>query len=101
VATVERQAARQGRDGAGADTAAEPAPLSHSLRLDLAGKEPDQAVPQLIAYAADLHASDLFFNSDEDQVEVAVRHLGILRAIGACLWISAGAASPMSRRWPT
>src|SRR5205807_2681760 len=52
-----------------------------SLQLNLAGKEPDQAVPQLIEHAARLHVSDLFFNTNDDSVEVAARHLGILRKL--------------------
>src|SRR5262245_5718031 len=52
------------------------------LRLDLSGKEPEQAVPELIEHAARLHASDLFFSTNEDHVEVAARHLGVLRQIG-------------------
>jgi type II secretory ATPase GspE/PulE/Tfp pilus assembly ATPase PilB-like protein len=82
VSTVGSQAARMGRQVAADVVAARTAPHVHSLRLDLEGKEPDVAVPQLIEYAAQLHASDLFLNSDEDQLEVAVRHLGILRSIG-------------------
>jgi type II secretory ATPase GspE/PulE/Tfp pilus assembly ATPase PilB-like protein len=54
-----------------------------ALRLELAGKEPDQAVPELIEHAAKLRVSDLFFNTNEDHVEVSVRHLGIIRAIGS------------------
>jgi type II secretory ATPase GspE/PulE/Tfp pilus assembly ATPase PilB-like protein len=35
-----------------------------------------------VEYAAGLHVSDLFFNTNEDHVEVAARHLGVLRCIG-------------------
>jgi type II secretory ATPase GspE/PulE/Tfp pilus assembly ATPase PilB-like protein len=47
----------------------------------LAGKEPDEAVPALIEHAAKLHVSDLFFNTNDDGIEVAARHLGILRRL--------------------
>jgi type II secretory ATPase GspE/PulE/Tfp pilus assembly ATPase PilB-like protein len=53
------------------------------LRLELGGKEPEQVVPELIEHAARLHFSDLFFISNEDNVEVAGRHLGLLRSVGA------------------
>jgi type II secretory ATPase GspE/PulE/Tfp pilus assembly ATPase PilB-like protein len=52
-----------------------------TLRLDLTGKEPEDAVPALIEHAARLHVSDLFFNTNEDNVEVGARHLGLLRSI--------------------
>src|SRR6516165_1072023 len=54
-----------------------------ALRLDLSDKEPEQVVPELIEHAARLHVSDLYFNSDEDKVEVAGRHLGVQRALGS------------------
>jgi type II secretory ATPase GspE/PulE/Tfp pilus assembly ATPase PilB-like protein len=53
------------------------------LRLELGGKEPEQVVPELIEHAARLRFSDLFFISNEDNVEVAGRHLGLLRPVGA------------------
>lgn len=53
-----------------------------ALQLDLVGKEPEQVVPELIEHAARLHVSDLYFNADEDGVEVAARHLGVLRQLG-------------------
>ena len=53
-----------------------------SMRLNLNGKEPEQAVPELIEQAALLHVSDLFFSTNEDHVEVAARHLGVLRQLG-------------------
>ncbi len=62
--------------------AAPPAPSGDAFRLDLAGKEPERAVPELIEFAARMRASDLFFNSNEREVEVAARHLGIIRQIG-------------------
>lgn len=57
-------------------------PSDHISRIDLQTREPDQTVPELIEYAARLHVSDLFLYTNEDHVEVAVRHLGILRSVG-------------------
>jgi type II secretory ATPase GspE/PulE/Tfp pilus assembly ATPase PilB-like protein len=65
---------REPRDG-------RPAAAAQPLALDLAGKEPDDAVPALVEYAARLHVSDLFLATDEDRVSVFARHLGILRAV--------------------
>jgi type II secretory ATPase GspE/PulE/Tfp pilus assembly ATPase PilB-like protein len=45
-------------------------------------RDPDQVLAKLIAHAVGLHASDLFVHSNEDHVEFAVRHLGIVRPIG-------------------
>jgi type II secretory ATPase GspE/PulE/Tfp pilus assembly ATPase PilB-like protein len=59
-----------------------PDPAGSSLRLDLTGKEPEQAVPELVEHASKLHVSDLFFVTNEDNVEVAARHLGLLRSLG-------------------
>lgn len=58
-------------------------PWGHSLRIDVSGQEPEEAVPRLIDHAAGLHVSDLFFNTNEDRVDVGVRHLGILRYISS------------------
>ncbi len=57
-------------------------PSDRITRIDLSTREPDQTVPELIEYAAKLHVSDVFLYTNEDHVEVAVRHLGILRSIG-------------------
>src|SRR3982751_2301625 len=54
-----------------------------ALHLDVKDKEPDEAVPMLIEHAARLHASDVFFNSEPDSVDVAVRHLGIVRPVAS------------------
>jgi type II secretory ATPase GspE/PulE/Tfp pilus assembly ATPase PilB-like protein len=74
-ATVEQVQARE-TDRA---KAAGPSP---AFRIDLANKEPEEAVPLLIEMAAKLHVSDLFFSTNEDNVEVAARHLGLLRSLG-------------------
>jgi type II secretory ATPase GspE/PulE/Tfp pilus assembly ATPase PilB-like protein len=65
-------------NGEGSSTVAAPV-----LRLNLSEKEPEQVVPELMEQAARLHVSDLYFNTDEDRVEVAVRHLGVLRTLGS------------------
>jgi type II secretory ATPase GspE/PulE/Tfp pilus assembly ATPase PilB-like protein len=57
-------------------------PSDRITRIDLQTRAPDQTVPELIEYAAKLHVSDVFLYTNEDHVEVAVRHLGILRSIG-------------------
>jgi type II secretory ATPase GspE/PulE/Tfp pilus assembly ATPase PilB-like protein len=82
VAVVENNPARSK-----APAAAVPDPVvisSNSLPpppADLDRKEPEAVVPLLIEYAAQLGVSDLFFNTNEDGVEVAARHLGLLRRI--------------------
>jgi type II secretory ATPase GspE/PulE/Tfp pilus assembly ATPase PilB-like protein len=53
-----------------------------ALRLPLGGKEPEVVVPELVEHAARARASDLYFNSNEDNVEVSIRHLGLIRHIG-------------------
>ncbi|SRR5579883_1368314 len=65
-------------NGEGNVTEAAPA-----LRRDFSDKEPEQIVPELIEHAARLHISDLYFNTDENKVEIAGRHLGVLRALGS------------------
>jgi type II secretory ATPase GspE/PulE/Tfp pilus assembly ATPase PilB-like protein len=57
-------------------------PSDRITRIELQTREPDQTVPELIEYAAKLHVSDVFLYTNEDHVEVAVRHLGILRSVG-------------------
>jgi type II secretory ATPase GspE/PulE/Tfp pilus assembly ATPase PilB-like protein len=58
-------------------------PLSsaESMHLDVSRRPPEEAVAQLIEHAGNLVVSDLFFNTNEDHVAVAARHLGILRPI--------------------
>jgi len=57
-------------------------PSNQISQIDLQTRDPDQTVPALVEYAAQLHVSDLFLFSNEDHVEVAVRHLGIVRSLG-------------------
>jgi type II secretory ATPase GspE/PulE/Tfp pilus assembly ATPase PilB-like protein len=78
LASTTPQANRLASTVNGPDEVADAAPR---LRLGLAGKEPEQAVPELIEHAARLHVSDLYFNTDESSVEVAARHLGVLRSL--------------------
>jgi len=66
----------------GAPRGGAPSTPATGLSLDLAGKEPEQLVPLLVEHAADVHASDLIFNTNEDDVEVTVRHFGVLRPVG-------------------
>jgi type II secretory ATPase GspE/PulE/Tfp pilus assembly ATPase PilB-like protein len=44
---------------------------------------PEEAVAQMIDEAADLQVSDLFLTTNEGDVTVAVRHLGILRPLAS------------------
>jgi type II secretory ATPase GspE/PulE/Tfp pilus assembly ATPase PilB-like protein len=52
-----------------------------SIQVNLGEKEPDESVPFLVEHATELHASDLFIDTDEDRVSVSVRHLGMLRPV--------------------
>jgi type II secretory ATPase GspE/PulE/Tfp pilus assembly ATPase PilB-like protein len=54
---------------------------AEALRMDVSNRSAEEAVSLLIEHAAKLTVSDLFFNTNEDHVAVAARHLGILRAI--------------------
>lgn len=45
-------------------------------------REPGDTVAALIEYASSLRASDLFAFSNEDHIEVAIRHLGLIRTAG-------------------
>jgi type II secretory ATPase GspE/PulE/Tfp pilus assembly ATPase PilB-like protein len=83
VATVPKETTAAGRFSRDGAVAARGEAQVHSLRLELRADEPDQVVPRLIEYAAQLHVSDLFFNSEEDSVDIAVRHLGLVRAISS------------------
>ena len=49
--------------------------------LDLAKLGPEVAVHRLVDYAILLPASDLFIASNENEVEVSVRHLGVIQPI--------------------
>ena len=62
--------------------AVSPVRTTGPMKLDLPTREPDETIPALVEYAADLHVSDLFLYSNEDHLEVAVRHLGMVRPIG-------------------
>jgi len=49
--------------------------------IDFSGAEHDRVAGQLVEYAADLPASDLFINCEEQDYRIEVRHLGILRRL--------------------
>jgi type II secretory ATPase GspE/PulE/Tfp pilus assembly ATPase PilB-like protein len=70
-----------GRPGAAPEEPISAAPAGTGIRLDLTGKEPEHAVPALVEHAARLHVSDLYFITNEDHVEAAARHLGVLRSL--------------------
>ncbi len=50
---------------------------------DVNGLMPEQAVSRFIRYAIDLGASDLYFVANAGNVGALVRHLGLVRPIGA------------------
>ncbi len=52
-----------------------------TLQLDLTGMGPDAAVELLLEQAAASNVSDLFFCTNEDEVVVQVRYLGLMRQI--------------------
>jgi type II secretory ATPase GspE/PulE/Tfp pilus assembly ATPase PilB-like protein len=78
LATVKRDAARGAAVG---EEIVKSEPGAPTVRIDLTGKEPEEAVPLLIEHAAKLHVSDLFFVTNEGNVEAAARHLGVLRSL--------------------
>jgi type II secretory ATPase GspE/PulE/Tfp pilus assembly ATPase PilB-like protein len=49
------------------------------LHLDVNHLPPEVAVREMVEYAVELMASDLFFCTNEAHVSVSVRHLGLLR----------------------
>ena len=51
--------------------------------LDVSRLAADKATARLIEYAAMLNASDLFFATDDEQVTVQIRHLGMVQTISA------------------
>ncbi len=57
-------------------------PKSDGISIDVNRFDPETAVDLLINHAAQLGASDLFLGTDENQVSVAVRHLGVVRPVG-------------------
>jgi type II secretory ATPase GspE/PulE/Tfp pilus assembly ATPase PilB-like protein len=78
LATVDREARLHVLVGSpGPDL---PAPAG-SLKIELSSREPEEIIPRLLEYAAGLRVSDLYFNTNEDDVEVSARHLGMLRTL--------------------
>jgi type II secretory ATPase GspE/PulE/Tfp pilus assembly ATPase PilB-like protein len=55
------------------------APATNGLQLELRGLPPEDAVQQMIEKAIDMKASDLFFCTNETNVSISLRHLGMLR----------------------
>ncbi|MCI0464559.1 MAG: Flp pilus assembly complex ATPase component TadA, partial [Gemmataceae bacterium] len=51
------------------------------LQLNVNEFQPEEAVAKLVEHAAELRASDLFFVTNENNVGVLVRHLGMLRLL--------------------
>src|SRR5437667_7301348 len=51
------------------------------LQLNVNEFPPEEAVSRLVEHAAELHASDLFFVTNENHVAVMARHLGMLRLL--------------------
>ena len=49
--------------------------------LNLSGESTEAATEQLLAHATRLHASDMFFCTNEQHVLVQVRHLGVVRPV--------------------
>jgi type II secretory ATPase GspE/PulE/Tfp pilus assembly ATPase PilB-like protein len=54
------------------------APLMDVRRLPI-----EKAVTKLIEYAVSINASDLFFVTDEENLSVQVRHLGVIQTVSA------------------
>ncbi len=64
----------------------QPAPRSAPPELSfetLSKSEPDKIIPALLEYAAAVRASDLYLFTNETNVEFGIRHLGIMRILGA------------------
>jgi type II secretory ATPase GspE/PulE/Tfp pilus assembly ATPase PilB-like protein len=62
-------------------SAADPSAASYSLSLDVRGLPPEDAVNQMVEKAVAMKASDLFFCTNENNVTIAMRHLGLLRRV--------------------
>jgi type II secretory ATPase GspE/PulE/Tfp pilus assembly ATPase PilB-like protein len=60
---------------------ADAAPASNGLQVELRGLPPEDAVQQMLQKAIDMKASDLFFCTNETNVTISLRHLGMLRPI--------------------
>ena len=81
MASVETTAQPAGAVLAGKGPVSGPGGDERPIFISLKEKEPEHIVPELIEYAAGLQISDLFFETEEDAVEVAARHLGLFRAL--------------------
>src|SRR5262245_35369642 len=56
-------------------------PWELTVPLQLRRDDPEQVVAALVEHAVRIQASDMYFVANEDDVEVQVRHLGIVRSI--------------------
>jgi type II secretory ATPase GspE/PulE/Tfp pilus assembly ATPase PilB-like protein len=56
-------------------------PIAGAEAMEFTGRETANIAAQLVDYAVSLPASDLFIDTDEDDVHVTVRFLGILRHV--------------------
>src|SRR5262245_21900867 len=52
-----------------------------TVPLQLRSDDPERVVAPLVEHAVRIHASDMYFAVNEDDVEVQVRHLGIVRSL--------------------
>src|SRR5262245_14269257 len=56
-------------------------PWELAVPLHLRSDDPERVVAALVEHAVRVHASDVYFVVNEDDVEVQVRHLGIVRSL--------------------
>jgi type II secretory ATPase GspE/PulE/Tfp pilus assembly ATPase PilB-like protein len=54
---------------------------SNGMQMELRGLPPEDAVQQLLEKAIEMKASDLFFCTNEVNVSISLRHLGMLRPV--------------------
>src|SRR5262249_14758767 len=54
---------------------------NNSLQIDVRGMPPEDAVNHLVDKAVEMKASDVFFHTNEGNVTISVRHLGMLRLL--------------------
>jgi type II secretory ATPase GspE/PulE/Tfp pilus assembly ATPase PilB-like protein len=52
-----------------------------AFQIDLSSESPEDVVGRVVDYAVEIWASDLFFISNENDISVLVRHLGIMRRL--------------------
>jgi len=59
----------------------QPPPLPIDLGLEDPDFSPEEVLTRLVDYAAELGASDIFFSTNEHDVDVTVRHLGMIKFV--------------------